>query len=391
MSSNSRQENLIPSVSHNSWDTNISNQEKNQESISLELALKILELGSFEERWAIAKVLEKHGELVIPSLQKIVLDEEANAEYRWYALKILTQIQNPSIILIVSQLLETTEDEDLISLASQALANQGKQAIALLSELLQSSEYRLLATKALAQIPNSLVIKPLLSVVNDHDSQIRLTAISTLTNFVTPEISQVLIQALQDPVSAIRKEALNALGLRGKSQPEIDIVKLISPLLYDFDVTVCQQAALSLSRLKTDAAVEALAEVLQSPHTPIPLQISLVRALAWVETPFSIKCLAKCLDIVSYSTILEIITVLGRMSNYERKSDLSQILLDFYHRNHSAGEEYPVLQALCYSWKQLKAVEAIEILQKIATHPDDKVRFHAQSALAELIILSACD
>lgn len=385
MSSNSRQENSTTSVSDNSLGGKTSNQEENQQSISLELALKILEFGSFEERWAIAKVLVKYGEVVIPSLENIVLDEEANSEYRWYALNILSEIPHPSIILTVSQLLETTDDEDLISLGSQTLANQGKQSIALLSKLLQSSEYRLLATKALAQIPNSQVIKPLLSVVNDNDSQIRLIAIAALSNFDTPEIIQVLIKALQDPVSAIRKEALSGLGLRGKSHSEIDVVKLISPLLYDFDLTVCQQAALSLSRIKTDKAVEALYKVLQSPHTPIPLQISLVRALAWIETPFSIECLGKCLYIVSYSTIIEIITVLGRMSNYERKSDLSQILLDFYHSNHSTVQQSEVLQALCYSWKQLKAIEAVEILPEIITHSDEKVRFHAESALNELV------
>jgi HEAT repeat protein len=385
MSPNSRPENLTTSISPNSLATKIFNQEEHPESISLELALKILALGSFEERWAIAKVLVKYGELVIVPLQNIVLDEQANSEYRWYALKILSQIENPSIILIVSQLLAATEDEDLISLASETLANQGKQAIAFLSELLESSEYRLLATKALAQIPNSQVITPLLSVVNDNNSQIRLIAITALTNFETPEIIPVLIKALQDSVAAIRKEALTGLGLRGKSHPEIDLVNLIAPLLSDFNLTVCQQAALSLSRLKTDAAVKVLYQVLQSPSTPIPLQITLVRALVWVETPFSIQCLAKCLALVSQPTVLEIITVLGRMTNYEKKSDLSQILQDFYHSDHSAVSEYPVLQALCYSWQQLKAVEARKILSKIATHPEAKVRFHAQSALAELI------
>ncbi len=385
MSSNSRQEKSTTPVSYNSLGAKVPNQEENQQSISLELALKILEFGSFEERWAIAKVLVKYGEVVIPSLQNIVLDEEANSEYRWYALKILSEIHHPSIILIVSQLLETTEDEDLISLGSQTLANQGKQSITLLSKLVQSSEYRLLATKALAQIPNSQVITPLLSVVNDDDSQIRLIAIAALSNFDTPEVIEVLIKALQDRVSGIRKEALSGLGLRGKSHPEIDTVKLISPLLYDFDLTVCQQAALSLSRLKTDGATEALFGVLQSPNTPLPLQISLVRALAWIETPFSIECLAKCLYTVSNSSVVEIITVLGRISNYERKSDLSQILLDFYLSNNSAVQESEVLQALCYSWKQLKAEKAIEVVQKIATHPDDKLRFHAQSALDELI------
>jgi len=357
---------------------------ENPDSITVELALKILEFGNFEEKWSIAKILVKYGESIIPILKPIVLDENADREYRWYALKILSELQNPTIILMVTQLLEITEDEDLITLATQTLANQGNKAISLLSELLEFPEYRLLAVKALAQIPNAKVIQPLLSVVADEDQEIRLIAIATLGKFDKPEILPILSNALNDHVSAIRKEALNGLGLRKKYPQEIDLVKLISPLLNDVNLTVCQQSALSLSRLKSDRAASALFTTLKSSNTPLTLQINLVRALAWMEIPSSLDYLAQSLFFVNHSTILEIITLFGRMSDYEHKSKLIEILLNFYHRNNPATQEPEILQALCYSWQKLNAIEAVAILKEIADHQNEAVRYHAQFALKEL-------
>lgn len=364
--------------------TEISELLENPDSITVELALKILEFGNFEEKWSIAKILVKYGESIIPILKPIVLDENADREYRWYALKILSELQNPSIILMVTQLLEITEDEDLITLATQTLANQGNKAISLLSELLEFPEYRLLAVKALAQIPNAKVIQPLLSVVADEDQEIRLIVIATLGKFDKPEILPILSNALNDHVSAIRKEALNGLGLRKKYPQETDLVKLISPLLNDVNLTVCQQAALSLSRLKSDRAASALFTPLKSSNTPLPLQIHLVRALAWMEIPSSIDYLAQSLFFVNDATILEIITLFGMMSDYEHKSKLIAILLNFYHSNNLATQEPEILQALCYSWQKLNAIEAVAILKEIANHQNEAVRYHAQFALKEL-------
>ena len=386
MSSSLGQEHSVPSISYNLTKTEVVKLPENPESISLELALKILELGDFEERWAIAKVLVKYGDLVIPALKEIVLDESAESEYRWYALKILSELQNPKIILIVSQLLEFTEDEDLISLGSQTLASQGKQSISLLSELLTSSEHRLFATKALAQIPNSNIITPLLSVVDDSNSEIRVTAIAALSNFVhaQPEIISVLINGLQDRASVVRKEAVNGLAQTLQKESNLDLVKLISPLLSDISLDVCQQAALSLSRLKTDSATEALAKVLQSPNTPLPLQNKLVRALAWIDSSLSIDYLARCLYSGNLTTTAEILVVFSRMSGSSQKSDIIATMLDFYRTNHVMVQKPQILQALCYAWAQLKAVQAREVITQIAKHDNNQVRFHAQSALTRL-------
>ena len=183
----------------------------NLESFSLHSALKTLENGSFEERWAIAKVLVKYGEVVIEPLKGVILDENRDSEYRWFALKIISQLDNPDTVLIISELLNTTEDEDLISVGAQILASQGERAISILTALLDSPSYRLCATKALAQIPHRLVIKPLLSVADDDNVDIRQSAIASLSNFDDSGIIPILENALKDYNSVIRKEALIGL------------------------------------------------------------------------------------------------------------------------------------------------------------------------------------
>jgi HEAT repeat protein len=358
----------------------------NSETISLELALKILELGNFEEKWAIAKILVNYGNEVIKPLKRIILDEKANVEHRWYSLKILSEIKNPEIILIVTELLMTTQEEDLLLLASQTLAHQGKQSITFLSQLLKNPSYRFLATKALAQIPSLDVIPPLLSVVNDQDSTIRTTAIATLRNFDTPEIKSVMINALKDYVSSVRKEAVIGLGLKLKASEDIELVKLMSPLLQDLNLSVAQQTAISLSRSSHTLAIESLDKVLQGENIPEPLKVTIVRSLAWIATPESLQCLDKYIHQSDLSTTLEIITVLGRVTKLNLKNQAVAILSNFYEIQSPKLRHSEILQGLCYSLKQLNAVTTINILREIETNNNPQIRFHAQSALKELLI-----
>ncbi|BAQ66367.1 HEAT repeat domain-containing protein [Geminocystis sp. NIES-3709] len=359
------------------------------EFISLDFALEVLELGDFEEKWAISKVLVKYGEAVIPFLKKIILDENADVESRWYGLKILSQIRHPEIILILTELLTTTQEEDLIVIATQTLASQGKNSITFLCQLLNNPDYRLLATKALAQIPSLDVIEPLLSLVNDEDSIIRTTAIVSLGNFDTPEIKTVMINALKDYSSSVRKEALIALGLKLKSTQDKELINLIIPLLEDLNLSVATQAAIALSRCENSLAIEALNKVLHLPHTPEPLKVIIVKALAWIATPKSIQYLGKSLYNLNVSVTLEIIDILGRITKPRLKSQVVAILTSFYYTQSPKLGHPEILQALCYSLKQLRSIESVPILEDITENQNPQVRFYAQSALQYLRELSS--
>jgi len=356
----------------------------NPDSLTLESALEMLEWGSFEEQWTIAKVLVKYGDVVIPPLKSVILDENKDNEHRWYALKVLSQLQNPEIILIISDLLATTTEDDLISLATQTLASQGKKAITALTPLLSIPQYRLSVTKALAQIPHRDVVESLLSVVNDDNVDVRVSAIASLHNFDTPAVINTLTKALQDYHSIVRKEAVIGLSLKTKSAPAQQLASLIIPFLQDIDLNVCQQAAISLSRFPIAPATEALYTTLVNQNTPIPLQKTIVKALAWQETSLSIEYLAKALYLMPESIIIEIIALLGRSTNKKNYPQIIQLTLQYYDRNSFSKQSLKIIQNLCYTWQKLNAKEAIKILEEMANQGDNIIKFHSQSALNKL-------
>ena len=377
-------------LSHNSesYAPSYGNHLRKEELINLDQALETLAVGNFEEKWAISKVLVKYGDIVIAPLKEVILNQQAELEHRYFSLRILSQLKNPEIILVATELLMTTEEEELITLATQTLAVQGKESIAFLSKLLENENYRLLACKALAQIPSQQVIEPLLSVIEDKNIEVKKIALSTLSNFNSPKIIPIMINALQDYNSDIRKEALIGLGLKLKTSQEISLIAIISPLLNDINLSVAQQAAMALSRCPHPLAVSALENVLVSNIAPQPLKETVVKVLGWIATIESINCLDKCISISESSIVIEIIKVLGRVSKPELKSEIIAILHKFYQSQSSHLTQSDVLQALCYSWTQLQAIEAIPTLKKIQLSDDQQLSFHAQSAIKTLCNLN---
>src|SRR5690242_16708971 len=95
----------------------LAENEQNSEYL-LELALPILEMGDFQQRWEITKVLLKLGTVAIPPLIDILEDEEAEEELRWYAARTLGEFQHPEAIAPLVELLKKGEDEELKAIAA---------------------------------------------------------------------------------------------------------------------------------------------------------------------------------------------------------------------------------------------------------------------------------
>lgn len=345
----------------------------------LNLALAVLNAGDFQERWEIAKIIHKLGEKAITPLIEILQDEEADLELRWFAIRILGGFEHPIIITTLLDFLKTSEDAELSAMAAATLSSVGDRAIEALSSLLLVLESRFLATKALAQIRSPQTITPLLSVVNDSDAAVRAMAIEALSSFHDPKIPPILIEALDDLAATVRKEAVIGLGLRADLEQELDLINRLKPLLYDFNEDVCQQAAIALGRLGT-AAIEALSEVLQSQVTPLPLKRELIRVLGWMETAASLECLQEALKTSTVETTLEIVRVLGRVSQSNLKAKAAQILLEF-NLQQPAVQSNLVKQAVAQSWGELGYVGAVEALVELLAEPAMSVRLHAIAAL----------
>ncbi len=354
---------------------------------SVSLAIQALEWGDFQDRWEIAKVLPNLGNCAIAPLISVLENEDADTEQRWFAARIIGKFDRPEVIEALVKLVKNA-DEELSQIAAETLGNLGPKAVASLANLLLQADSRLFATEALAQIRHSETIAPLLSVVKDSQVGVRLTAIEALSSCHDSRIGPILIAALNDPATAVRKEAVKALGVRAYLDEEFDLVNLLKPLLSDIRLEVCQQAAIAIGRLKTDAAAAILFELLRSQTTPIQLQIETIRGLSWMETATALEYLGKVLIASNYNinptVCQEIVTVLGRWSKPELKTDAAKILINFIESNHPAVEDARIKQSLALALGQLGDMKALDVLIQLLANPDNSVRLHSLSALKQL-------
>lgn len=376
----------------------------------LALALEVLEAGDFHERWEVAKVFPRLGTVAIAPLINILEDEEEDWELRWFAVRILGEFNNPTVIAALIDLLQTSDNQDLTEIAAAALANLGSSAVAALTELLADEETRVLAVRSLSHIRRSETIAPLLSVVCDPQVPVRVAAIEALSSFHDKRIPPVLLDALKDLAAPVRREAAIGLGLRPELREELDLVNRLRSLLWDFNIDVCTAAAIALGRMGTDDAADALFQVLQSPNTPMPLQLETIRALGWVGTPKALAYLQQALisraEIESRSTAeitqfpiknhpssitnspintttvsQEIVAVLGRVEQPDLIAKAAEILIDAFNTNHRLIQQASVKQALAVSLGQLGDPAGIDSLIQMLADGDEGVKWHAIAAL----------
>ena len=379
---------------------------------AVSLAIQALEWGDFQDRWEIAKVLPNLGDGAIAPLIALLEDEDADTEPRWFAARILGKFDCPEVMQALVKLVNNS-DEELSQIAAETLANFGPRAIESLANLLQQEDSRQFATAALAQIRRPEIIAPLLSVVTDSQVAVRAHAIEALSSFHDDSrIPPVLIAALKDPATAVRKEAVRALGVRAYLDAEFDLVNLLKPLLWDIRLEVCQESAIALGRLKTDAAAAALFELLRSPATPVELQIETVRALIWSETAVALEYLQTALigrsavnaepgEVTNSDRLLtadenlqfsninpvicqEIVTVLGRVEKPELKTKAAEIAIDLLESNHPAVESVEIKQSLALALGQLGDIRALDVLIQLLADGDNSVRLHCTAALKRL-------
>lgn len=354
---------------------------------AVSLAIQALEWGDFQDRWEIAKVLPNLGNGAIAPLIAVLEDEDADTEPRWFAARILGKFDRPEVIQALVELVKNS-DEELSQIAAETLGNFGPTAIESLATLLQQEDSRQFATAALAQIRRTETIPPLLSVVADSQVAVRAHAIEALSSFHDSRIPPVLVAALKDPATAVRKEAVRALGVRAYLDAELDLVNLLKPLLSDIRLEVCQQAAIAIGRVKTDAAAAALFELLRSPLTPVELQIETVRALSWSETAAALEYLQQTLIAELNNTnspiFQEIVTVLGRVEKPELKAKAAEIMIDLLESNHPAVQSAGIKQSLALGLGQLGDMRGLDALILMLGDADNSVRLHCMAALKQL-------
>jgi HEAT repeat protein len=351
----------------------------------LKLALSMLEMGDFQQRWEIIKVLTNLGNIAIPPLIEILEDEDAEEELRWYAARTLGEFQHPNAIAPMVELLKTNEDEELKAIAATALGQMGTVAITSLTELLLDEDTRSFAVRSLCYIRQPEIITPLLSVVKDPQAAIRTAVIEALSSFDDERVPPVLLNALDDIAATVRRAAVLGLGFRPDLYQQLDLVRKLQPKLYDFNVEVCCAAAVSLSRIGCDDAAKHLFNLLISPHTPLPLQLETIGALSWVETLSSLEYLQTAFNQITSETLWqEIVRVLGRVQKPQLTTPAAEILLQILRSQHPATEIATIKSAIALSLGQLGKMQAIEPLILLLADHNVSVRLHAIAALKNL-------
>lgn len=359
---------------------------KNREYL-LKLTLSMLEMGDFQQRWEITKVLTNLGNIAIPPLIEILEDEDAEEELRWYAARTLGEFKHPEAIASIVELLknDNDEDEELKAIAATALGQMGTVAIASLTELLLDQNTRLLAVRSLCCIRQPETITPLLSVVQDPQAAIRAATIEALSSFHDERVPPVLLKALDDTAATVRRAALLGLGFRPDLHQALDLITRLQPKLYDFNLDVRCAAAVTLSRIGSDDAAKHLFDLLISPQTPITLQLETIRALSWVGTLSSLEYLQTALNQSTSETVWqEIVTVLGRVQKSQLTTPATEILLQILRSQHPATEIASVNCAIALSLGQLGEMQAIEPLISLLGDSNASVRLHAIAALKNL-------
>ncbi|MEH1902782.1 MAG: HEAT repeat domain-containing protein [Nostoc sp.] len=378
---------------------------KNRENLLI-LVLSILEMGDFQQRWEITKVLTNLGNIAISPLIDILEDEDREEELRWYAARTLGEFRHPDAIAPLMELLKTDEDEELKAIAATALGQMGTVAITSLTELLLDEDTRFLAVRSLSYIRQPETITPLLSVVQDPQAIIRTAAIEALSSFHDERVPPVLLNALDDLAATVRRAAVLGLGFRPDLHQTLDLVTRLQPKLYDFNLEVCCVAAVSLSRIGCDHAAKHLFDLLISPQTPIKLQLETIRALSWVGTPRSLEYLQTALyQSTSEALWQEIVTVLGQVQKPQLTTPATEILLQILRclswgtlrerpaslrdaprtlTQHPATDIDSIKSASALSLGQLGKMQAIESLILLLADHNASVRLHAIAALKNL-------
>ncbi|MDB9494688.1 HEAT repeat domain-containing protein [Spirulina major CS-329] len=352
-----------------------------EERHALDLALLVLAWGDFQERWDVAKLLPRFGMGAIAALLAILTDDTRDLEERWFTGRILGEFPEPQVITTLIDVLQTSEDDELRLVVAGALAQIGQPAIVALAQTLDQPTARPVAVRSLAQIHHPAVIDPLLTVAQDADPTVRQAAIEALSGFQDVRIGPLLQQAVRDPVAAVRREALMGLGLRVTQIGEQAVLATVCPCLDDWHLEVCQQAALTLGRLGSPAAVQAIARVLERTTTPAPLQQDLIRALGWTATPESLAVLQALLPRLPMGLGVEAIHIVGRIERESLRPAGATLLLNYYRQYHDRNLDYRLKQALTQAWGQLGDPIAIDALVQLMGDVDHRVRLHAIAAL----------
>jgi HEAT repeat protein len=122
---------------------------------------------------------------------------------------------------------------------------------------------RIAAIRALGEIGGSKVIAPLIYCAGRPEADIRAAAVEMLGQLAESSTQPVLLERLDDQITAIQAKAITALG---NFQASIALYERLRPFLKEGNGELEAEAALTLARLGDLASSDAIITLLASHH-----------------------------------------------------------------------------------------------------------------------------
>lgn len=340
----------------------------------------------FQEKWELAKQISDQGEAVIPYLIDLLQDDSLDWEVRWFAARILGGFDHPEVVSSLVEMLIDLEDDELSQSIADSLTQIGPTAVVALSRLLADSEQRARAVTALARIRHVSTVLPLLTVMAGAEADLRAIALEALGSFHDDRVQPALFKALEDPSGGVRQEAVKIWGLRQDLQQQYDVVALLEPRLWDVNLAVCQQAATSLGRIGTPAAIAQLVLLLSRATTPEMLGLTVIQALGWIADPAATQALITAWDTATWQQRLAIVAALETQPQDGPRPVATAALLCWSTALQLTPDrgDRSLRQALALALGRLGDDTVIPHLQQLSQDGDQGVRLHAVAALRQL-------
>ncbi|MEM9003075.1 MAG: HEAT repeat domain-containing protein [Cyanobacteria bacterium P01_F01_bin.86] len=364
--------------------TDLQDLERVVSTPQLETALRLLLEGDFQSRWEATKRLPTFGKATIARLVPLLEDEDLDWEVRWFAARTLGNFNETEALESLVQLIQQTDEPELITIAAEGLSHFGAKAVNALIQLFKNPAYRITAVQALASIRHKAALSPLLIAAEDANPQVRTVAFSALGHFRDARVDPLLMDAVKDPVAAVRQEAITHLGLRPHLLATVDLVSILQPGLWDVNPKVTEATAIALGRLGTESAIAVLAQVLQSAQTPESLQRVIVRSLGWIDQEAALLALLSVRVEVLMPVQLEIIETLTRFESNHLRQQAGEALCDWLGTCHQDPQSGSVKQAIALALGDLHPPQAQSLLQVLVQEDDPQTALYAEAALRQL-------
>lgn len=342
-----------------------------------------LEVGRFQDRWEVARLLPSYGEAVLPHFLELLQDEDSDGELRWFLTRILAEMPSQATVSALLGLVNRTADGDLAGAAMGALGHSGAAGLGALASLLSSPNHQVIAAQTLAHSGHPASLPPLLDLARHQDPALRALALEGLGLLADPRAVPPLLAALADEVAAVRRQA--ALGLT-TVMPLIEpqrCLESLRPLLADPHLPVAQAAAQTLGHLAPPLAIAALAPLLTTPLTPEPLQKTTLQALAWGPSHGVLELWQNLWPQASPARRLDLIAALEGWTDPPWVGPVGDLLRGWLLGlgQPDPDPNLPQKRAIALALGRLQVAQAIPLLRPLCHHPDPALALHASAAL----------